>query len=133
MKKENALGEVIVNSITEFLIEGFEGWCVNTNKGVIYLTIDATKRGYEYFGYAIECKGQGDFNFYKGASIMRVEQDVSEYADFQGDEYSLGGYTNLNIVTSKGIIDFWIYNIHDGFYEHRVKIKVLDEDFVESL
>jgi hypothetical protein len=133
MKKEYALGEVIIDSIEEFLIEGFEGWCVNTNKGVIYLTISDSKQCCEYFGYAIECQDQGDFNFYKGASIVRIEQDARPYDDFQGDEYSRGGYTNLNIVTNKGVIDFWVYNLHNGFHEHVVKIKVLDEELEESL
>jgi len=133
MKKVYALGEVIIDSIEEYCIKGFEGWCIHTSKGAIYLAIDDTKQGCEYFGYAIECEGQGDFNFYKGASIMRVEQDASPYNGFQGDEYSLGGYTNLNIVTNKGVINFWVYNLHNSFYEHAVKIRVLNEELEEFL
>ncbi len=133
MRTEFELGTIIVNNIEECYIKGFEGWCVNTNKGVIYLTIDATKQCCESFGYAIGCEESENLDYYKGASIVRIEQDVSEYADFQGDEYSRGGYSNLNIVTNKGVFDLWVYNIHTGYCGHDVKIKVLDKELEEAL
>lgn len=133
MKKDYDLGEVVIISIKVYCIDGFKGWCVHTSKGLIYLVIDYNKQYCESFGYDMGCEESENLDYYKGASIVRIEQDASGYDNYEGDEYDLGGYTNLNIVTSKGVIDFWVYNIHDGFYEHHVKIKVLDEEIKESL
>ena len=96
-----------------FVIANFQSCCENW--GTYLYTPEDLK---EYIG--------SDYLGYDEKSCEEVENHLKdEYVD--PDEICF-----LNIHTSKGTIDFAVYNSHNGYYSHAVVLKITNKKTGES-
>ena len=100
------------------------GLCIKTDKGDIKLVIDDSKNCCEDFG-ALYLETPDDEEKFIGATILKIE-DVCIGLAANPDPY-MGDEIQLKVTTSKGVLQFAVYNFHNGYYSHAVIRQVFDE------
>ena len=108
--------------------EGFrleEGYKIVTEKNEILLLIDGYQQCCESWGYACTDENLED---YIGAEFIKYTEVYSKDLDMDCDN---GGMCFLNIHTDRGILDFAVYNAHNGYYGHEATL-VVDGKIVNS-
>lgn len=106
----------------------FSGLYIDTDKGAIKLIISNSQCCCEEFG-GLFFETPDSVDKFIGATIVSVE-DINVIRD---EDFSLdcGDETQLKITTSKGILQYAIYNSHNGYYGHGAIKQVFDK--VENL
>jgi len=107
---------------------GFEGYKINTDKRSIFVVIDNDTQCCETWGYF--CDNQEDFEYYKDAELIDVvvidDKLLSEsMKDKKSDlicELNSGCAYFVEIKTSKGSFQLAVYNEHNGYYGHAVRV-----------
>lgn len=99
-----------------------EGLRIITNKGDIVLVISSGQNCCESFGGNF-LETPDDINKYVGAKILSIEDTNDRNLD---DYYDCGGETQLKIVTNKGVLQYAVYNSHNGYYGHATFLQVFD-------
>ena len=101
--------------------ETYEGLIIETDKGSIKLVISDSQSCCENFG-SLFFETPDDISQFIDAEILQIE-DISikreEYIDTESE-------TQLRITTDKGIIQYAIYNEHNGYYSHGTILQVFD-------
>ena len=101
--------------------ETYEGLIIETDKGSIKLVINDSQRCCENFG-SLFFETPDVISRFIDAEILQIE-DISikreEYIDTDSE-------TQLRITTDKGIIQYAIYNEHNGYYGHGTILQVFD-------
>jgi hypothetical protein len=100
----------------------FEGFIIETDKQKILIGISSGQSCCESSGYL---SSEDNFEEYIGARLnsitttdtVLITNDVVNW-DFDG-----GGIMFVNVETSKGTLQFAVYNSHNGYYGHSVIIK----------
>ena len=99
----------------------YEGLIIETDKGSIKLVISDSQSCCENFG-SLFFETPDDISQFIDAEILQIE-DISikreEYIDTDSE-------TQLRITTDKGIIQYAIYNEHNGYYGHGTILQVFD-------
>lgn len=99
----------------------YEGLIIETDKGSIKLVINDSRSCCENFG-SLFFETPDDISQFIDAEILQIE-DISikreEYIDTDSE-------TQLRITTDKGIIQYAIYNEHNGYYSHSTILQVFD-------
>ena len=99
----------------------YEGLIIETDKGSIKLVISDGQSCCENFG-SLFFETPDDISQFIDAEILQIE-DISikreEYIDTDSE-------TQLRITTDKGIIQYAIYNEHNGYYGHGTILQVFD-------
>ncbi|WP_242259137.1 hypothetical protein [Bacillus cereus group sp. BfR-BA-01409] len=103
------------------------GYAITTNEQVIKLLIDDEQSCCENFGYFMS---EDDFNDFIGAQLIDVKitdtelkEGLLEKHDLDIEsEYFEGDVMFVDIVTSKGTLQFVAYNEHNGYYGHEAKV-----------
>jgi hypothetical protein len=103
------------------------GYAITTNEQVIKLLIDDEQSCCENFGYFMS---EDDFNDFIGAQLIDVritdtelKEGLLEKRDLDIEsEYFEGDVMFVDIVTSKGTLQFVAYNEHNGYYGHEAKV-----------
>ena len=123
-----------IESIKEFEGNGWEGYKIKTNKQVIEIKIDSQRDCCEDWGHI--CSDE-DLDRYKDAhlySISIVDNDSRKdiLVGLDIDDLESGNACFVNLDTNLGIVQFALYNQHNGFYGHPVKIvsKQLKFDYI---
>ena len=117
--------DVIIDSPSEWdeEYEGqtieYEGLIIETDKGSIKLVIDMKSQCCENSG-ALFFDTPDDVSSFIGATIFEIEDIDIKREDYMDYE------TQLRILTSRGIIQYAIYNQHNGYYSHATIIQVFD-------
>ena len=107
-------------SINEHLKEdGFSlsGYHVTTDKQTIKLLIDDEQDCCENYGYFMS---NDDIDYFKGAELIDIKlTDISlnEVKTKNLCEYE-GALMFIDLITSKGVLQFVAYNEHNGYYGH---------------
>jgi len=100
------------------------GLKIETNKGNIELLISDNQSCCENWD-ALFLETPDDLSKVIGAKLIEVsdiEINTQEY-----DQNSCGlNETQLRVVTTKGIIQFAVYNEHNGYYSHATFLQVFD-------
>jgi len=100
------------------------GLKIETDKGNIELLISDNQSCCENWD-ALFLETPDDLSKIIGAKLIEVsdiEINTQEY-----DQNSCGlNETQLRVVTTKGIIQFAIYNEHNGYYSHATFLQVFD-------
>ena len=117
----------IIMSIKEDLIsseargwrELYEGLIIETDKGSIKLAITIGQCCCANFG-SLFFETPDDITQFVGAKILEIE-DI----DIKHDE-CIDNETQLRITTDRGIIQYAIYNEHNGYYSHGTILQVFD-------
>ena len=97
----------------------YDGLIIETNKGEIKLVIENGRCCCENWG-ALFFETPDDISYFIGAEIIEIK-DI----DIQRDE-DIENETQLRITTDKGIIQYAIYNEHNGYYSHGTIKQVFD-------
>lgn len=124
-----------------------EGYKIVTSKQNIFVLIDAEQFCCESWGYDA-CSSEGiitsndDFNDFIGAELVDVaiispgtHKEVKIYSklldiSYDGDEDN-AEFVNLN--TTNGLLQFAVYNSHNGYYGHDIYIKFNDVEIQDVL
>ena len=99
--------------------ESYEGLIIETNKGCIKLVISDSQSCCEQWG-ALFFETPDDISQFIGAEISQI-QDI----DIKREEF-IDNETQLRITTDRGIIQYAIYNEHNGYYSHGTILQVFD-------
>ena len=136
MKKE------IIKSIEYFQpfegeYKGMEGYKIVTDKQEILILINNSQQCCEEWGYeACSEKGiletQDDLDDYIGAEILDIEivdteKDIYKSLTDKVYRFYSSNAEFVNIKTSKGKLQFAVYNAHNGYYGHKIYIKFNNE------
>ena len=100
------------------------GLYIKTDKGDIKLVIDDFQSCCEDSG-ALYLETPDDEEKFIGATILKIE-DVCIGLTTNPDNLD-GDETQLKVTTSKGVLQFAVYNFHNGYYSHAVIRQVFDE------
>ena len=110
----------------------YDGFRIETEDEEIYFVIDNSQQCCENWGtylYTPEDLREyvgADYLGYDESSCSEIENGLkSEYVE--SDEICF-----LNIHTSKGTIDFAVYNSHNGYYSHAVVLKITNKKTGET-
>jgi hypothetical protein len=103
------------------------GYAITTDKQVIKLLMDDEQSCCERFGYFMS---EDDVQDYIGADLFDVKITDTELKEGLlekhelnlDDEWFEGGVMFVDIVTSKGTLQFVAYNEHNGYYGHEAKV-----------
>lgn len=117
--------------------KGMEGYKIVTDKQEILILINNSQQCCEEWGYeACSEKGiletQDDLDDYIGAEILDIEIVDTEkdiYKSLTDRVYRFYSFNAefVNIKTSKGKLQFAVYNAHNGYYGHKIYIKFNNE------
>lgn len=97
----------------------YEGLIIETDKGSIKLVISDSQSCCEQW-CALFFETADNISQFIGAEILQIE-DI----DIKRDEW-IDNETQLKITTNKGIIQYAIYNEHNGYYSHGTILQVFD-------
>lgn len=103
-----------------------EGLKIETDKGNVVLLIDTDGQYCENFGNDF-LETPDDINKYIGAKIIAIEDTNNRELNPNDEESS---ETQLKIVTNRGVLQYAVYNSHNGYYSHSTFLQVFD--FVEK-
>lgn len=103
------------------------GYAITTNKQVIKLLIDDDQQCCENFGYFMS---EDDFSDFAGAELLDIKVTGTELKEGLLEKHDLdindrwfeGGVMFVDLVTSKGTLQFVAYNEHNGYYGHEAKV-----------
>jgi hypothetical protein len=98
-----------------------EGLKIVTDKEDIILVMDQYSQCCENFG-ADFLETSDDITKYIGAKLVSVE-DTNDYV-LNDSAYS--NETQLKVVTTKGVLQYAVYNEHNGWYSHSTFLQVFD-------
>lgn len=108
------------------------GYIVNTEKHRIQLLIENTQSCCENWGYMTSEDNPSDF---VGAQFidLKIVDDSHKVIDFDDWEYlDEGKAVFINMETDKGVLQFVLYNSHNGYYGHDCRIVVDDKTIFED-
>lgn len=113
--------------------KGMEGYKIVTDKQEILILINNSQQCCEEWGYeACSEKGiletQDDLDDYIGAEILDIEivdteKDIYKSLTDRVYRFYSSNAEFVNIKTSKGKLQFAVYNAHNGYYGHTIYIK----------
>lgn len=99
-----------------------KGYEIKTDKQSINILIDSEQSCCESWGYFAS---EDDFTEFIGAELigLKLVDDLLNVKNanlIEGDEC----YTMfVNVETSKGLLQFAVYNAHNGYYGHEVRVE----------
>lgn len=99
--------------------ESYEGLIIETDKGIIKLVISDSQSCCEQWG-ALFFETPDNVSLFVGAEILQIEDIYIKREEFVDNE------TQLRITTDRGIIQYAIYNEHNGYYSHGTILQVFD-------
>lgn len=105
----------------------YDGFKIETEDEEIYFVIDNSQQCCENWGTYLYTPE--DLREYVGADYLGYdESSCSEIENHLENEYvESDEICFLNIHTSKGTIDFAVYNSHNGYYSHAVVLKITNK------
>lgn len=102
----------------------YDGYRLTTNKQDYFLLIDNCPSCCESFGYICSEDSLEDFIGSELLSIETVDTALNKNMLVESDDE--GEYMFVNVETNKGLLQFAVYNSHNGYYGHTVLVKVTD-------
>lgn len=110
----------------------YDGFRIETEDEEIYFVIGNSQQCCENWGTYLYTPE--DLKDYIGAEYLGYdEKSCNEVESNLKDEYvDPDEICFLNIHTSKGTIDFAVYNSHNGYYAHAVVLKITNKKTGES-
>lgn len=98
----------------------YEGLIIETDKGNIKLVITNGQNCCENWGNLF-FETPDNISKFIGSTILEVQDiDIKRDADIDNE-------TQLRITTDKGVIQYAIYNEHNGYYSHGIIKQVFDD------
>lgn len=113
--------------------QSYEGWIVETDRQKIFIGVSNRSCCCESWGHVIS---EDDTKAYIGAELLGV--DVVDKAlnhkvlEGVGDTYD-GNTMFVNLATSEGLLQFAVYNSHNGYYSHDARVHSTQLQHTECL
>lgn len=121
-----------------FNINNYTGFLIITNKQCIYILIEGYQKCCENWGYEA-CKNSGiietqdDLKDFIGSEVLSIERITTENhksiqiydkleEKLKNDCFYYPDTEFVSIKTSNGILQFAVYNSHNGYYGHNIYI-----------
>ena len=101
------------------------GLRIETDKGTIKILIDDNQQCCEDAGCDF-LETPDDISKFIGAKVIKVEDvciGLSSYEKEGEEDYE----TQLKITTNKGVLQYAVYNSHNGYYSHATFVQVFDK------
>ena len=112
----------IVKNLEEFTSRQvgyeFEGYQLVTNKGEIMFGICNDQQCCEDWGYDCFIENKAQDEDFIGARILEISQEGMRHDKYENCA------SPLVIKTTKGDIDLWVYNKHNGYHCHPSLINI---------
>ncbi len=112
----------------------FDGYRISTTNGVIENAVDSYQNCCENWGYI---SSNNNFSDFFGAEILEIKytQKIDEVLETVAMQLSKEGVTLDDIYfitfeTSKGTLQFVVYNEHNGYYGHDCYVSC---DFIKEM
>jgi len=102
-----------------------EGLYVKTDKGDIKILIGNGQCCCEDSGYLF-LETPDNINKFIGKTILKIE-DICIGLTANEEGFDSGGETQLKITTNRGVLQFAVYNRHNGYYSHATFVQVFDK------
>jgi hypothetical protein len=111
----------------------YDGYKIKTDKQEIFLLIDNGQSCCEYWGHMVSEDNLEDFINTELIGIKVVDESFNPkwVKDMYFEDDSM--YKFINVETNKGTLQFTLYNSHNGYYGHAIKIKSNQIDMEEYL
>lgn len=114
----------IIKEINEYSDSTYDGFVIITNKQEIKILICNLQDCCEQWGYVTS---EDSFEDYIGAELLELaltddalQSTIHELEKDVSIDYANCMFINAN--TSKGLLQFALYNSHNGYYGHTVSI-----------
>jgi hypothetical protein len=96
--------------------KGYDGFNIITSEQTIKIGVSNYSSCCENWGYFIS---NDEFTDFIGASLINIELvdeclNIKKVADYYDGEAMF-----VNLITDKGILQFTVYNAHNGYYAHK--------------
>lgn len=105
------------------------GLHIRTDNGDIKLLINPDSNCCEDYGCEF-LETPDDISKFIGAKII----EVSDIATVNyKEDYDCGGETQLKIVTNRGVLQYAVYNDHNGYYSHATFTQVFEHQCEDCL
>lgn len=121
-----------INNVDDFILGGsnYEGIQIKTDDKDILVLIYNSQSCCEEFGYVSSLDKFDDF---VGAEILNVTLTDDALAttkiELDNNSIDISSCYFVNVDTNKGLLQFTLYNQHNGYYGHDVKVLV-GNDFI---
>ena len=108
----------------------WEGYHITTEKDDIYFLIQGEQQCCEDAGYICS---EDDLDYFIGAEVLDIEltdtglENTKLEKNYCIDDFNCGGIQFITFKTSKGVFQFAVYNSHNGYYGHNIKVIWNDE------
>ena len=124
----NTLLLKIMNKINEFIKNIYSriGYCIITEDDLYFIMIGNSQNCCEEYGIIVS---NDDLSYYEGSNLIDIKT-IKEYNTMSGCRETNTLF--VNIETSKGVLQFNVYNTHNGYYGHDVEIKTMDKIICET-
>jgi len=105
------------------LCSSYEGFILGTSKRTILFLIHNEQNCCEAFGHITS---EDDLDSFIGAEILNIERVDDKLKNYEvlEDDFDEASAIFLNVHTNKGVLQFVVYNTHNGYYGHNVLIKI---------
>jgi hypothetical protein len=110
------------------------GLKIDTSKGTIKLMISNSQSCCEDYN-ALFFETPDDIKKFIGSKIIDIKSVEIDNDNDSNAEYGLncGGETQLKISTTKGVLQYAVYNSHNGYYSHARILQIIDDVDLEYL
>lgn len=129
--------KIIIKSIKERQTEdGYKGIYIYTNKAILKFEIESSRHCCEYFGYFSYSEFDKPYSHFIGAEIYQIfvskdnteNQKVFDITEnIKHEMYDIDSAVFINVMTSKGKMQFVIYNEHNGYYGHKIRYSLVEK------
>lgn len=103
----------------------YEGYEITTDKAKYLVVINNDQQCCEHWGYLTS---EDDFEKFIGNELVEVKTDSS--SGIGNDFFETKCTCFVDFVTTKGTLQFVLYNEHNGYYGHKVIISRTEEGFL---
>lgn len=106
----------------------YDGYKIETSKENIYLLISNYSKCCEHYGYICN-EDYDDLSYYYGSKIVDIDciekgtyNPILKLADLEESDIDVLDCAFINIKFEQSTLQFAVYNNHNGWYGHDVKI-----------
>jgi len=120
-------GVKIISIDSNYTEDSKVGLKITTDKGDIKLLIDDYQQCCENWD-ALFLETPDDINKFIGAEILNIKTvEIDNNATCSAYDMVCGGETQIIITTTAGVLQYAVYNEHNGFYAHARILQIFDK------
>ncbi len=121
------------NYIENASYDNWEGLYITTDKGDIKILISDGQCCCEDAGSKF-LETPDNIEKFIGSTILKIEDICVGLTAAEGDYgFDSGGETQLKVTTTRGVLQYAVYNAHNGYYSHATFVQVFEQIETSSL